>query len=213
LEAGGVDRQGERGGGAGGGHHPGLHARDHRERRHSDDEGQDRHGRSGVADEPKQGQGAGRRGEQAGHRRHQRPVREPAAEEVSQHPSNATFVIDRLEEQGLIQRRVHPTDRRAKQIVLTPAGRRMRTKALKRLSTHSPLAPLSATQRDSLRDLLKTSTVATSRRARSVPRPATTGRPSGTDRGRRSRAPRCPGQPIRWDHGRAGDTCSRRDYA
>src|SRR5690348_13793510 len=38
--------------------------------------------------------------------------------------SNATFVLDRLEAQDLIERRPHPTDRRAKQIVLTPAGER-----------------------------------------------------------------------------------------
>jgi MarR family transcriptional regulator, organic hydroperoxide resistance regulator len=70
-------------------------------------------------------------------------------------PSNATFVLDRLEQQGLIQRRPHPTDRRAKQIVLTPAGRRCRASALKRLGTRSPLGSLSAGQQDDLRDLLR----------------------------------------------------------
>ena len=71
-------------------------------------------------------------------------------------PSNATFVLDRLEQQSLIERRPHPTDRRAKQIVLTAAGRRYRANLLKRLRTQSPLAPLNAAQQESLRDLLQT---------------------------------------------------------
>src|SRR5437899_5449882 len=57
-------------------------------------------------------------------------------------PSNVTFVLDRLEQQGLIERHPHPVDRRAKQIVLTPAGRRYRADVLERMSTQSPLAPL-----------------------------------------------------------------------
>jgi len=69
-------------------------------------------------------------------------------------PSNATFVLDRLEQQGLIERRPHPTDRRAKQIVLTPAGERRRDEVLERMRVHSPLAPLTAAQRESLRELL-----------------------------------------------------------
>jgi DNA-binding MarR family transcriptional regulator len=71
-------------------------------------------------------------------------------------PSNVTFVLDRLEQQGLIQRQPHPTDRRAKQIVLTAEGRRCRVDVLQRLRTHSPLAPLTATQQQSLRELLQT---------------------------------------------------------
>lgn len=82
-------------------------------------------------------------------------ARELAAR-MSCEPSNATFVLDRLEQQNLIQRRPHPTDRRAKQIVLTPAGRRCRTKVLKHLRTQSPLAPLTAAQQESFRDLLQT---------------------------------------------------------
>ena len=70
-------------------------------------------------------------------------------------PSNATFVLDRLEQQNLIERRPHPTDRRAKQIVLTPAGGRYRADVLDRLSTRSPLGSLDATQQESLRDLLR----------------------------------------------------------
>lgn len=70
-------------------------------------------------------------------------------------PSNATFVLDRLEQQDLIQRRPHPTDRRAKQIVLTPAGKRRRDDVLAHLSKQPPLAKLTAFQQETLRDLLK----------------------------------------------------------
>lgn len=71
-------------------------------------------------------------------------------------PSNVTFVLDRLEEHGLIERRPHPTDRRAKQILLTSAGRHRRAAVLARLSTHSPLTPLTTEQQECLRDLLHT---------------------------------------------------------
>lgn len=74
---------------------------------------------------------------------------------MSCEPSNATFVLDRLEEQGLIERRPHPSDRRAKQIVLTEAGQDRRGEALRHLDTRSPLAPLDPAQQDSLRELLK----------------------------------------------------------
>ena len=78
------------------------------------------------------------------------------ATRMSCEPSNATFVLDRLEQQNLIQRRPHPTDRRAKQIVLTPAGRRRRATVIEHLSTQSPLAPLTNTQQETLRALLQT---------------------------------------------------------
>ncbi|MEV6232508.1 MarR family transcriptional regulator [Saccharopolyspora shandongensis] len=81
-------------------------------------------------------------------------ARELAAR-MSCEASNATFVVDRLEQQGLVERRPHPTDRRAKQIVLTPAGRRSRTTVVRRLSTQSPLTPLTATQQETLRELLQ----------------------------------------------------------
>jgi DNA-binding MarR family transcriptional regulator len=77
------------------------------------------------------------------------------ATRMSCEPSNATFVLDRLEHQGLIQRRPHPTDRRAKQIVLTPAGLGLRAQVLEHLGTQSPLTSLTAAQQESLRELLQ----------------------------------------------------------
>ena len=41
------------------------------------------------------------------------------------HRSNATGLIDRLEERGLLHRRATPGDRRAYRVVLTPAARRV----------------------------------------------------------------------------------------
>ncbi|MBB5156639.1 MarR family winged helix-turn-helix transcriptional regulator [Saccharopolyspora phatthalungensis] len=77
------------------------------------------------------------------------------ATRMSCEASNATFVLDRLEQQGLIERRPHPTDRRAKQIVLTPSGRRSRTTVLKNLNSRSPLTPLTDAQQKTLRNLLR----------------------------------------------------------
>src|ERR671931_2688471 len=44
------------------------------------------------------------------------------AERMSCEPSNATFVVDKLERQGLVERRPRPTDRRVRQLVLTADG-------------------------------------------------------------------------------------------
>jgi DNA-binding MarR family transcriptional regulator len=41
------------------------------------------------------------------------------------HRSNATGLIDRLEQRGLLQRRATPGDRRAYRVVLTPAARHL----------------------------------------------------------------------------------------
>jgi MarR family transcriptional regulator, organic hydroperoxide resistance regulator len=70
-------------------------------------------------------------------------------------PSNVTFILDRLEQLGLIRRRPHPTDRRAKQIALTASGRKSRADVLAHMRTQSPLATLTTAQQESLRDLLQ----------------------------------------------------------
>ncbi|MEI5101217.1 MarR family transcriptional regulator [Streptomyces sp. PmtG] len=76
------------------------------------------------------------------------------AERMSCEPSNATFVSDRLEEQGLVERRPHPSDRRAKQLILTPQGTDLRERLLALLSERSPLGPLSDQEQDTLQELL-----------------------------------------------------------
>lgn len=44
--------------------------------------------------------------------------------------SNATWIVDRLEQRGLAERRAVPTDRRVKQVVLTARGERTRAKVM-----------------------------------------------------------------------------------
>lgn len=60
--------------------------------------------------------------------------------------SNVTWLVDRLEEHGLAERRPHPTDRRVRTVALTRKGRRLREQieaevftapdALRNLSDH-----------------------------------------------------------------------------
>ncbi|MFI7034283.1 MarR family winged helix-turn-helix transcriptional regulator [Microbispora rosea] len=76
------------------------------------------------------------------------------AERMGCEPSNATFVADRLEEQGYLERHPHPDDRRAKQLVLTPKGTELRERLIELLSENSPLAPLALEERDVLQRLL-----------------------------------------------------------
>ncbi|MBM7494233.1 DNA-binding MarR family transcriptional regulator [Micromonospora luteifusca] len=76
------------------------------------------------------------------------------AERMSCEPSNITFIADRLEEQGYLERHPHPGDRRAKQLVLTPKGTELRERLLKLLSEDSPLAPLAPEEQDALQHLL-----------------------------------------------------------
>ena len=77
------------------------------------------------------------------------------AERMSCEPSNATYVIDKLENQGLIERRPHPTDRRAKQLVLTQNGTELREKLLVLLGEESPLGGLTEQEQGQLQALLQ----------------------------------------------------------
>lgn len=77
------------------------------------------------------------------------------AERMSCEPSNATFVIDKLEKQGLVERHPHPTDRRAKLLVLTDDGVALRERLLELLTQESPLAGLTAEQQRTLQELLE----------------------------------------------------------
>jgi DNA-binding MarR family transcriptional regulator len=51
------------------------------------------------------------------------------ADSLTIDPPNATVVVDELESQGLVRRRAHPTDRRAKLAEATPKGRRVAARA------------------------------------------------------------------------------------
>nr|WP_046730673.1 MarR family transcriptional regulator [Streptomyces humi] len=74
---------------------------------------------------------------------------------MSCEPSNATVVIDKLESLRLIERRPHPTDRRAKQLVLTPEGTELREQLLKVLAEEPLFAGLTQEEQNALEGLLK----------------------------------------------------------
>lgn len=55
------------------------------------------------------------------------------AEEWNIDASTATWIVDRLEAKGLVERRPHPSDRRVKLVVLTPRGSRLLAKNAQRM--------------------------------------------------------------------------------
>src|SRR5437588_1647199 len=55
------------------------------------------------------------------------------AEEWKCDASTATWILDRLEDRGLAQRRPHPTDRRARLVMLTDRGAKLRGKNTERM--------------------------------------------------------------------------------
>jgi DNA-binding MarR family transcriptional regulator len=65
--------------------------------------------------------------------------------------SNATWLVDRLEERGLVERRPHPRDRRVKTVVLTPAGVATKQQLVERLS--EPPADLLTLDRSTLEEI------------------------------------------------------------
>ncbi len=65
--------------------------------------------------------------------------------------SNVTWLVDRLEERGLVERQTHPTDRRVKIVALTPAGEK--TKAQLHEAMYAPPPELLALTREDLETL------------------------------------------------------------
>ena len=65
--------------------------------------------------------------------------------------SNATWLVDRLEERGLVERRPYPGDRRVKAVVLTEEGAKLRALLMERLAT--PPEELVALDREDLEAL------------------------------------------------------------
>lgn len=80
------------------------------------------------------------------------------AERMSCETSNAGYVIDRMERQGLVVRRPHPSDRRAKMLSLTPSGNSCRRNVLDALSREAPIDSLSPRDQTVLLDLLRKAT-------------------------------------------------------
>jgi len=55
------------------------------------------------------------------------------ATQMMLHPTSVTTLADRLEAEGLVARKPHPTDRRATYIAITPSGRALLQKTTKAL--------------------------------------------------------------------------------
>jgi DNA-binding MarR family transcriptional regulator len=81
------------------------------------------------------------------------PMRD-LADRLQCDPSNVTFLADRLEERGLIERRPDLSDRRVKLLALTTAGLAVRTRIVQAAATRSPLARLSPADQQRLCRLL-----------------------------------------------------------
>lgn len=75
---------------------------------------------------------------------------------IGMDPSSMVSTIDELESKGMVERRRHPSDRRAHALHLTPTGRAtlQRGRALAREAQEELLAPLSADERRTLHALL-----------------------------------------------------------
>ncbi|MBV8218751.1 MAG: MarR family transcriptional regulator [Solirubrobacterales bacterium] len=75
---------------------------------------------------------------------------------VKMDPSSMVSTIDQLESRGMVERRRHPTDRRAYALHITEHGRDTlaRGRELSREAQAELLAPLSEKERDQLRELL-----------------------------------------------------------
>jgi len=73
------------------------------------------------------------------------------AESLHCDASNATWLVDRLEERGLVERGTVPTDRRVKTVELTPLGAKTRAAVIERL--HEPPEDLLALDREDLEEL------------------------------------------------------------
>ena len=70
--------------------------------------------------------------------------------------SNVTGLVDRLEARGLVTRKPSAEDRRVKHVVLTAAGRRMRSRVLDRVGEPAAgLSRLSGPEQRQLRDMLR----------------------------------------------------------
>jgi DNA-binding MarR family transcriptional regulator len=65
--------------------------------------------------------------------------------------STVTWIVDRLEKQGLAERRPHERDRRVKEVVLSPRGERLREQLRERF--HQPPAALAELPRADLEAL------------------------------------------------------------
>lgn len=78
------------------------------------------------------------------------------ATRIMVHPTTVTLLTDRLENQGLLVREPHPSDRRATYARITPAGRALANEATRNLTDiHFGVAHLTKTDAKQLVELLR----------------------------------------------------------
>jgi len=78
------------------------------------------------------------------------------AEVLFSDPSVMTSVADALEERGFVERRVSCEDRRVKELVLTPKGRRTKEEVREAVARNNPaFAPLTRQERGAFVELLR----------------------------------------------------------
>jgi DNA-binding MarR family transcriptional regulator len=78
-------------------------------------------------------------------------------ERLQVHRTSVTGLIDRLEEQGLVARVAHATDRRTTLAEITPAGRELAERATEVLNeANFPVPPVPPQQLEELGELLRT---------------------------------------------------------
>ena len=86
--------------------------------------------------------------------RGERPTMRSLAQQLRCDPSTVSLTADRLEEAGLVERRVHPTDGRMRTLALTPRGSAVWEEFAAALSRGSSLAALSGAELRTLDALL-----------------------------------------------------------
>jgi DNA-binding MarR family transcriptional regulator len=86
----------------------------------------------------------------------ERPLsRRELAQRLDCDPSNVTFLVDRLEEKGLVKRAVDPHDRRVKAVSLTAAGATVRKQLVAATAAAPVFAVLTKAQKQQLIRLLR----------------------------------------------------------
>ncbi|MFF3228879.1 MarR family winged helix-turn-helix transcriptional regulator [Nocardia suismassiliense] len=73
-------------------------------------------------------------------------------------PSTITFIIDKLQKRGLVERRPGNHDRRVKVVALTDVGVEQRRKLIEAVTTRSPMSALSLREKRQLHRLLEKAT-------------------------------------------------------
>ena len=82
------------------------------------------------------------------------PTMRSLAHTLACDPSNASLISAKLEQDGLVERRIHPTDRRSRVLMLTERGRELHARLVCDVAALTPLRHLDDVQREHLSDLL-----------------------------------------------------------